>query len=148
QGNEVRLKGAYIVKCTGCRRDEDGSVAEVFCEYDPATRGGDTPDGRKVRGTIHWVNANDCGEAEVRLYSNLFTDPEPDAAGKDFIECLNPESLEVLTGCKIERCLADAAYPANFQFLRLGYFCVDSKDSQPGKPVFNRSVALKDSYKK
>ncbi len=147
-GNEVRLKGAYIVKCTGCRRDEDGSVAEVFCEYDPATRGGDTPDGRKVRGTIHWVNANDCGEAEVRLYSNLFTDPEPDAAGKDFIECLNPESLEVLTGCKIERCLADAAYPANFQFLRLGYFCVDSKDSQPGKPVFNRSVALKDSYKK
>ena len=146
-GNEVRLKGAYVVKCTGCVKDADGNVTEVLCEYDPASRGGDPADGRKVKSTIHWVEANGAVDAEVRLYSNLFTDPDPDAADKDFLECLNPDSLEVLTGCKIERSLAAAKAPESYQFMRLGYFCPDSKDSTPEHPVFNRSVSLKDSYK-
>ena len=146
-GNEVRLKGAYVVKCTGCVKDADGNVTEVLCEYDPASRGGDPANGRKVKSTIHWVEANEAVDAEVRLYSNLFTDPDPDAADKDFLECLNPDSLEVLTGCKIERSLAAAKAPGSYQFMRLGYFCPDSKDSTPEHPVFNRSVSLKDSYK-
>jgi glutaminyl-tRNA synthetase len=145
-GNEVRLKGAYIAKCTGCEKDADGNVTVVLCEYDPETRGGDAPDGRKVRGTVHWVNADDCAEAEIRLYDNLFSDPEPDAA-EDFITCLNPDSLEILTGCKVERALADATAPQSFQFLRTGYFAVDSKDSTPDHLVFNRAVALKESFK-
>ena len=145
-GNEVRLKGAYIARCTGCEKDENGNVTAVYCEYDPETRGGDTPDGRKVRGTVHWVNANDCADAEIRLYGNLFSDPEPDAA-EDFITCLDPNSLEVLTGCKVERALEEAAFPQSFQFLRTGYFAVDNKDSAPGHLVFNRAVALKDSFK-
>ncbi len=147
-GNEVRLKGAYIVRCTGCVKDEAGNVTEVLCEYDPDTRGGNAPDGRKVRGTIHWVNAADCADAEVRLYDMLFSDPEPDAPGKDFIDCLNPDSLEVLTGCKVEQSLAGCASTDRFQFLRLGYFAPDSKDSSPEHLVFNRAVALKDSFKK
>ncbi|MGE4354067.1 MAG: glutamine--tRNA ligase/YqeY domain fusion protein [Oscillospiraceae bacterium] len=147
-GNEVRLKSAYIVRCTGCVKDGGGNVTEVLCEYDPATRGGNTPDGRKVRGTVHWVDANNCAEAEVRLYSNLFSDPDPDAADKDYLECLNPDSLETLKGCKVEKSLESAEAPAGFQFLRLGYFCVDGKDSHPGALVFNRSVALKDGFKK
>ena len=146
-GNEVRLKGAYVVKCTGCVKDADGNVTEFLCEYDPASRGGDPADGRKVKSTIHWVEANEAVDAEVRLYSNLFTDPDPDAADKDFLECLNPDSLEILTGCKIERALAAAKAPESYQFMRLGYFCPDSKDSTPEHPVFNRSVSLKDSYK-
>ena len=146
-GNEVRIKGAYIVKCTGCRK-ENGRVVEVFAEYDPETRGGNTPDGRKVRGTIHWVDANNCADAEVRLYENLFADPDPDGGDKDFITCLNPNSLTVLTGCKVEKSLENAKAPAGFQFLRLGYFSVDNKDSAPGHLVFNRSVALKDGFKK
>ena len=146
-GNEVRLKGAYVVKCTGCVKDADGNVTEILCEYDPASRGGDPADGRKVKSTIHWVEANEAVDAEVRLYSNLFTDPDPDAADKDFLECLNPDSLEILTGCKIERALAAARAPESYQFMRLGYFCPDSKDSTPEHPVFNRSVSLKDSYK-
>ena len=147
-GNEVRLKGAYIVRCTGCVKDEAGNVTEVLCEYDPDTRGGNAPDGRKVRGTIHWVNAADCADAEVRLYDMLFSDPEPDAPGKDFMDCLNPDSLEVLTGCKAEKSLAGCAPTDRFQFLRLGYFAPDSKDSSPEHLVFNRAVALKDSIKK
>ncbi len=112
-------------------------------------RSGDPADGRKVKGaTLHWVDAGTAADAEVRLYSDLFTDPDPDAADKDFIDCLNPNSLETLTGCKVEASLADAAAPANFQFLRQGYFCLDSKDAKPGHLVFNRSVSLKDSYKK
>ena len=146
-GNEVRLKGAYVVKCTGCVKDADGNVTEVLCEYDPASRGGDPADVCKVKSTIHWVEANEAVDAEVRLYSNLFTDPDPDAADKDFLECLNPDSLEILTGCKIERSLAAARAPESYQFMRLGYFCPDSKDSTPEHPVFNRSVSLKDSYK-
>jgi len=146
-GNEVRLKGAYIVKCTGYEVDENGDVELVTAEYDPETRGGTTPDGRKVRGTIHWVDSATAVDAEVRIYDNLFTDPNPDVSGKDFTEFLNPNSLEVLTGCKAEALLAEAVAPQSFQFLRLGYFVVDSKDSEPGNLVFNRSVALKDGFK-
>ena len=148
-GPECRLKGAYLIRCTGCVKDEAGNVTEILCEYDPESRGGDPADGRKVKGaTIHWVDAATAVDAEVRLYDNLFSDENPDAADKDFIECLNPNSLEVLTGCKVEASLADAQAPANFQFLRQGYFCLDSKDSAPGHLVFNRSVSLKDSFKK
>lgn len=147
-GNEVRLKGAYIVRCTGCNKDADGNVIEVLCEYDPETRGGNTPDGRKVRGTIHWVEERSGVDAEVRLYETLFSDPDPDGPDKNFMDYLNPNSLEILKGCKIERALAQATAPASYQFLRLGYFCVDNEDSKPSALVFNRSVALKDSFKK
>jgi glutaminyl-tRNA synthetase len=148
-GPECRLKGAYLITCTGCVKDEAGNVVEVLCEYDPNSRGGDPADGRKVKGaTIHWVDAATAVDAEVRLYSNLFSDPEPDGADKDYLDCLNPDSLEVLTGCKVEQSLAHVQAPASFQFLRLGYFCVDNKDSGANALVFNRSVALKDSFKK
>lgn len=146
-GNEVRLKSAYIVKCTGCKKDENGRVVEVYAEYDPETRGGDTPDGRKVRGTVHWVNAADCLDAEVRLYDNLFTDPEPDVGDKNFLDYINPESLKVLRNCKIERSVEGAEMPMSYQFMRLGYFCID-KDSTADNLIFNRSVSLKDGYKK
>ena len=145
-GNEVRLKGAYVVKCTGFNKDEDGNITEVLCEYDPNSRGGDPADGRKIKSTIHWGDAHTCADAEVRLYSNLFTDPDPDAADKNFLDCLNPESLEVLSGCKVEACLVNAKPGDAFQFMRLGYFCPD-KDSTAEHPIFNRSVSLKDSYK-
>lgn len=148
-GPECRLKGAYLITCTGCVKDEDGNVTEVLATYDPESRGGDPADGRKVKGaTLHWVDAATAVDAEVRLYDNLFTDPDPDGADKDFMECLNPNSLEVLSGCKVEACLADAVVPASFQFMRLGYFCLDSKDSSPEHLVFNRSVSLKDGFKK
>ena len=146
-GNEVRLKGAYVVRCTGCVKDNGGNIIEVLAEYDPETRGGNTPDGRKVRGTIHWVDASDCAEAEVRLYDNLFSDPDPDACD-DFIKCLNPDSLETIHGCKIERYLEREWKNGAFQFLRLGYFMADTRDSAPGRIVFNRAVSLKDGYKK
>ncbi len=147
-GNEVRLKTTYIVKCTGCKKDENGNVAEVYAEYDPATRGGNTPDGRKIKGTIHWVDANTAINAEIRLYDNLFTVPDPEAGDRNFIEHLNPASLEVLRDCKAEASLAGAEAPKSYQFMRLGYFCVDNKDSRPGSLVFNRSVSLKDGFKK
>lgn len=147
-GNEVRLKSAYVVKCTGCVKDENGKVIEVLAEYDPETRGGNTPDGRKVKGTIHWVDQATAVPAEVRLYSSLFSDPEPESGDKDFLECLNPDSLEVLTNCQLEASLAGATAPASYQFMRLGYFCVDNTDSTPDRLVFNRSVSLKDSFKK
>ena len=147
-GPECRLKGADVIQCTGCVRDENGNVVEVLATYDPESRGGDPADGRKIKGaTIHWVDAATCVDAEVRQYSNLFDDPDPDAAGKDFLACLNPNSLEVLTGCKVEASLKDIQAPASLQFMRLGYFCPDSKDSAPGHLVFNRSVSLKDSFK-
>ncbi|MBR6119297.1 MAG: glutamine--tRNA ligase/YqeY domain fusion protein [Oscillospiraceae bacterium] len=147
-GNEVRLKGAYLITCTGCKKNADGSIAEIYAEYDPESRGGNPADGRKVKGaTIHWVDAGTAKDAEVRLYDNLFSDPEPDAADKDFLACLNPDSLEILTGCKVEASLAGAVPPGHFQFMRLGYFCLDSKDSHEGHLVFNRSVSLKDSFK-
>ena len=123
-------------------------MTEVLATYDPESRGGDPADGRKVKGaTIHWVDAATAVEAEVRQYDNLFNDPDPDAAGKDFLACLNPESLKVFTGCKLEASLADAKSPSSYQFMRLGYFCPDSKDSSPEHLVFNRSVGLKDSFK-
>ena len=159
-GLECRLKGAYLITCTGCVKDENGNVTEVLCTYDPESRGGDPADGRKVKGaTIHWVDASTAVDAEVRLYDYLFTDADPDGADKDFIDCLNPASLEVLQGCKVEQGLvAEAeAYEKtekagktapSFQFMRLGYFCMDSKDSSPEHLVFNRSVSLKDSFKK
>ena len=147
-GNEVRLKGAYLVTCTGCKKNEDGTIAEIYAEYDPASRGGNPADGRKVKGaTIHWVDAATAKDAEVRLYSNLFSDAEPDAADKNFLDCLNPDSLEILRYCKVEASLADVTPPGHFQFMRLGYFCLDTKDSVPGHLVFNRSVSLKDSFK-
>lgn len=145
-GNEVRLKTAYVVRCTGCKKDEKGNILEITATYDPETRGGNTPDGRKVKGTIHWVDAATALDAEVRLYGNLFTIPDPDAADKNFLEYLNPDSLEVLTGCKIERSAEQASAPASFQFMRLGYFCLD-KESRQGNLIFNRSVSLKDSFK-
>lgn len=148
-GPECRLKGAYLITCTGCVKDAQGNVTEVLCEYDPNSSGGDPADGRKVKGaTIHWVDAATAVDAEVRLYDNLFADADPDGADKNFLDYLNPDSLEVLTGCKVEPALAGAAAPSSFQFMRLGYFCPDSKDSKPGHPVFNRSVSLKDSFKK
>ena len=160
-GPECRLKGAYLVQCTGCVKDADGNVTEVLAEYDPESRGGDPADGRKVRGaTIHWVDAATAIDAEVRLYDNLFTDADPDAADKNFLECLNPNSLEVLTGCKVEpemRKVAEAfdkqadrtgVNAPTFQFMRVGYFCLDNRDSSAAHMVFNRSVSLKDSFKK
>ncbi len=152
-GNEVRLKGAYVVRCTGCVKDREGHVVEVLCEYDPDSRGGDPADGRKIRGTIHWVDEATAVPAEVRLYDSLFTDPDPDGAGKDFLDFLNPNSLLVLKGCRLEACLAGAKAPgrcesaAGYQFLRTGYFCPDT-DCRPDRLVFNRVVALKDSYRK
>ena len=147
-GPECRLKGAYVIKCTGCVTDENGNVTEVLATYDPDSKGGDPADGRKIKGaTIHWVDANNCYDAEVRQYSNLFEDPDPDAAGKDFLVCLNPNSLEVLQGCKVEASLKNAKAPESYQFMRLGYFCPDSKDSSAEHLVFNRSVSLKDSFK-
>ena len=145
-GNEVRLKGAYVVKCTGCTKDENGNVTEVLCEYDPRSRGGDPADGRKIKSTLHWVDAATALDAEIRLYDNLFSDPAPDAA-EDFMTCLNPDSLQTLTGCKVEAFLADAKPQERFQFMRTGYFCTDSRDFAPGHLVFNRAVSLKDSYK-
>lgn len=145
-GPECRLKGAYLIRCTGCAKDEDGNITEVFAEYDPESRGGNPTDGRKVKGaTIHWVNAADALDAEIRLYDNLFTVPNPDEG--NFLDYLNPDSLKVLTGCKVERALGEAQPGESYQFLRQGYFCVDSKDSKPGALVFNRSVKLKDSFK-
>jgi len=144
-GNEVRLKTAYVVRCTGCKTDSDGNVTEVLAQYDPATRGGNTPDGRKVKGTIHWLDADTAIPAEVRLYDNLFTVPEPEQ--ENFLELLNPNSLEILTECKVEPSMMQAKAPAFFQFMRQGYFCLD-QDSTQDHLIFNRSVSLKDSFKK
>ena len=160
-GFECRLKGAYLVTCTGCVKDESGRVVEVLCEYDPNSSGGDPADGRKVKGaTLHWVDAANCMDAEVRLYDNLFSDEQPDGPDKDFLTCLNPESLTVLTGCKVEpemrkvaaefdrRDDRTAVNAPTFQFMRMGYFCLDNRDSSAEHLVFNRSVSLKDSFKK
>ena len=148
EGPECRLKGAYLIRCTGCVKDEAGNVVEILATYDPESKGGNPADGRKVKGaTIHWVDAATAVNAEVRLYENLFSDADPDGGDKDFMDCLNPGSLEVLTDCRLEASLAKAQPADRFQFLRLGYFCADSKDSKPGALVFNRAVSLKDSFK-
>jgi glutaminyl-tRNA synthetase len=146
-GNEVRLRYAYLVTCTSIVRDpKTGVVVEVHCTYDPATRGGDAPDGRRVRSTIHWVSAQHAVSAEVRLYDQLFVQEKPDEC-EDPNECLNPNSLEVLNGCYIEPSLAEASPGDKFQFERIGYFCMDP-DSVPGKPVYNRTVTLRDTWAK
>lgn len=145
-GQEVRLKTAYVIRCTGCDKDEQGQITAVHAEYDPATRGGNTPDGRRIKGTIHWVDTLNAIPAEVRLYDNLFSAADPDDSESQFIEHLNPESLTVRTGCQVEASLAGLTPPKAFQFLRLGYFCLDSKDSRPDQLVFNRSVSLRDSW--
>lgn len=149
-GNEVRLRYAYYVRCTGCVKDAHGNVIEVRCTYDPATRGGQSADGRRVQGTIHWVSAAHAVDAEVRLYDRLFNCPDPldVAPGHSFLDNLNPQSLEVLTGCKLEPSVAGAAPGTRYQFERLGYFCVDTVDTRPGRLVFNRTVALKDTWAK
>jgi len=148
-GQEVRLKSAYYVTATSCVKDENGKVIEVHATYDPETRGGDSPDGRKVKGTIHWVSADDSIDATVRLYDRLFNVENPSDESKvgSFTENLNPNSVETLTGCKLEAGLRDVKPEDKFQFLRLGYFCVD-KDSTPDNIIINRTVALKDSWAK
>jgi glutaminyl-tRNA synthetase len=146
-GNEVRLRYAYLVRCTGvCKDPATGNVTEVHCTYDPATRGGDAPDGRKVKSTIHWVSAQHAVKAEVRLYDQLFTAEQPDE-GEGIDQIINPNSLEVLNGCMLEPSLADARSGDKFQFERNGYFCADP-DGAPGKPVFNRTVTLRDTWAK
>ena len=145
-GNEVRLMNAYFVTCTGFEKDEDGNVTVVHCTYDPASRGGNSPDGRKVRGTIHWVDAASNLKAEVRLYENII-DEEKGVYNDDGSLNLNPNSLTVLKDCYVERSLKDAGAYDSSQFVRNGFFCVDCKDSAPGQPVFNRIVSLKSSYK-
>jgi glutaminyl-tRNA synthetase len=150
-GREVRLRYAYFIKCVEVVKDPGtGEVTELRCTYDPATRGGDAPDGRKVQGTLHWVSAAHAATAEVRLYEHLFTRENPNDVeeGRHFTDYVNPGSLEVLRGCRLEPSLAEAAPGSRFQFERMGYFCADLKDSQPGRPVFNRAVTLRDTWAK
>ena len=149
-GREVRLRYAYFVKCVGVVKDQSGKVTEVHCTYDPQTRGGDAPDGRKVRATLHWVSAPHSIVAEVRLYDHLLSkaDPTDEGEGQDFKAFLNPLSLEVLKGCRLEPGLKEAGPGSRFQFERLGYFCVDSRDSTSEHRVFNRTVTLKDEWTK
>jgi glutaminyl-tRNA synthetase len=148
-GREVRLRYAFFVTCTDVIKDENsGEVIELRCTYDPATRGGDAPDGRKVKATLHWVSAAHAVDAEVRLYDRLFNKANPDEKedGKTYKDFINPDALEVLHGCKLEPCLADAGPDYFCQFERMGYFCVDAKDSKPGALVFNRTVTLRDAW--
>ncbi len=145
-GNEVRLMNAYFVRCESFSKDENGRVTEIHCTYDPASRGGNSPDGRKVKGTIHWVSAPHAIDATVRLYENI-VDEEKGVYNEDGSLNLNPDSLKTLTGCKIEKNLADAKAYDSFQFVRQGFFCVDAKDASPERPVFNRIVSLKSSFK-
>ncbi len=149
-GSEVRLMNAYYITCTEVVKDADDQVIEVHCTYDPETRGGMSADGRKVKGTIHWVSAQYAIEAEVRLYDNLFTkkDPYEVEEGQDFLDNLNPRSLEVLTSCKLEPALAQAVIGESYQFMRNGYFCLDSVDTREGQLVFNRTISLVDSWAK
>ena len=146
-GNEVRLKSAYFVKCVGYDTDENGEVTAVHCTYDPETRGGDSPDGRKVKGTLHWVSAQDCRECEVRLYDRLFNNPNPsDESTGSFKDNLNPDSLQILSGCLVEGSIRNSKPGDVFQFMRQGYFCVDTKSTDE-KLIFNRTVALNSSFK-
>lgn len=149
-GREVRLRYAYFITCTDIVKDSDGNVTEVHCTYDPATKGGDAPDGRKVKSTMHWVCAKNAVDAEVRLYDNLFTkeNPEETEEGQDFTANLNPNSLEILKGCKIEPSLTSAEPLSRYQFERLGYFCVDPEGPTNAKLIFNRTVGLRDTWAK
>ena len=145
-GTEVRLRYAYIVKCTGVERDSAGQVTTVRCTYDPDSRGGDSR-GRRVKGTIHWVSASHSIPAEVRLYDHLFSAPKPDDA-EDWHAALNPTSLEVVRDARLEPALAGSDRGSRFQFERQGYFCVDERDSSPSRLVFNRTVGLRDTWAK
>jgi glutaminyl-tRNA synthetase len=150
-GREVRLRYGYFITCTGIKKDDaTGEILELRCTYDPETRGGNAPDGRKVKATLHWVSAQHSLPAEVRLYSHLFTreNPADVKGGEDFTTCINPDSLEILAGCRLEPNLADAQPESIYQFERLGYFCVDRHDSSRGRLVFNRSVTLRDTWAK
>ena len=144
-GNEVRLKSAYVVKCTGFKKDENGNITEVYAEYDPESKGGNPADGRKIKGTIHWVDVGSAEDATVNLYDNLFTSATPDAE-EDFVKVINPNSLEILGNCKVEKILKGARLGDSYQFMRKGYFCLD-KNSTKENLIFNRSVGLKDSFK-
>lgn len=146
-GREVRLRYAYFITCTDVVKDKQGDIVEIRCAYDPATRGGDAPDGRKVKATLHWVSAPHAVDAEVRLYDTLFLNENP-ADDADFKVSLNPGSLQTLSNCKVEPGLAQAAPGSRYQFERLGYFCLDSRDAAPGRLVFNRTVTLKDAWAK
>jgi glutaminyl-tRNA synthetase len=145
-GNEVRLRYAYFVKCTSVVKDDNGEVTEVHCTYDPSTRGGDSPDGRKVKSTIHWVSATHAKTAEIRMYDRLFSKENPEEGEEGFLACLNPNSLTVLSGY-VEPLLSSTKVGDRFQFERIGYFCTDP-DSTPEKPVFNLTVNLKDTWTK
>jgi len=149
-GREVRLIGAYYITCTDIVKDDAGNVVELRCTYDPLSQGGSTPDKRKVKGTLHWVSAREALQAEVRLYDTLFTieNPTQIEEGGDFTDNINSDSLELLTGCRVEPNLANAKPEDNFQFMRQGYFCVDSVDSSPDHLVFNRTVTLRDTWAK
>jgi glutaminyl-tRNA synthetase len=150
-GREVRLRYAYFITCVGVTKDEQtGQIVELHCTYDPETRGGDSPDGRKVKATLHWVSADHSLEAQVRLYDHLFTkaNPADDTGSSDLKSTLNTNSLETLTSCRVEPSLEGAKPGAKYQFERLGYFCVDSVDSSEGALVFNRTVTLRDSWAK
>jgi glutaminyl-tRNA synthetase len=150
-GREVRLRYAYFITCVDVVKDPDsGEVIELRCTYDPQTRGGDAPDGRKVKGTLHWVSAKHAVSAEVRLYDHLFAKDNPNEVedGKDFTDVINPKSLEILKNCKLEPGLAGATAVSRFQFERLGYFCVDARDSNAEALVFNRTVTLRDTWAK
>ncbi|MEE9553377.1 MAG: glutamine--tRNA ligase, partial [candidate division Zixibacteria bacterium] len=148
-GREVRLRYAYFIKCTDVIKDDKGEISELRCTYDPATKGGDAPDGRKVKATMHWVSADHSLPAEVRLYDHLFTKEDPDDVeeGKTWLDNLNPGSLEIVTDCRVEPFVADSKPGDRFQFERQGYFCVDP-DTTPGHLVFNRTVGLRDSWAK
>jgi glutaminyl-tRNA synthetase len=146
-GREVRLRAAYFVTCTGVVKDDDGRVTELRCTYDPATRGGSSPDGRRVKGTLHWISATHAVPARVRVYDHLFSDPHPGTTGGDLLDEVNPESETVLDGCYVEPALGEPTVGETVQFERLGYFCVDP-ESQPGAPVFNRTLTLKDTWAK
>jgi glutaminyl-tRNA synthetase len=149
-GREVRLKHAYFITCDRVVKDDGGEIVELHCTYDPESRGGASPDGRKVKGTLHWVSAAQAVPIEVRLFDHLFAkeDPMDVEEGRDFKDYVNPESLETLSGCLGEPCLAGTGPGDSFQFLRQGYFCADSGESASGRPVFNRAVGLRDSWAK
>jgi glutaminyl-tRNA synthetase len=148
-GAEVRLKHAYYITCTGAEKDTSGNITALHCTYDPLSRGGGTPDNRKVKGTLHWVSAAHSLNAEIRLYDTLFAKPNPDEVeeGKSFTDFMNKNSLETLSGAKLEASLAAAKPGVAYQFLRNAYFCLD-EDSKPGKLVFNRTITLKDTWAK
>ena len=148
-GREVRLRYAYFITCRKIVKDDNtGEIKEIICTYDPATRGGDAPDGRKVKGTLHWVSGQHSIPAKVRLYDRLFLKEDPEEANDDFTDNINPESLVTLDNCRVEKSLENAGAGDTFQFERLGYFCIDSRDSSPDQLIFNRTITLRDTWAK